>query len=46
MLGTTRAELVRTIARASHRDWMRVLKRELKKQREVFDDDPWDEEDD
>ena len=45
MLGTTRAELIRTIVKASHRDWLRALRRELAKQRELSDDDPWNEED-
>jgi hypothetical protein len=44
LLNTTRAELVRAIARASHRDWMRALKRELEKQRELDQEDPWDPE--
>jgi hypothetical protein len=39
MLGTTKAELIRTIVKASTRDWMRVLRRELKKQREIFDEE-------
>lgn len=44
MLGTTRAELVKAIVRASMRDWKRTLRRELKKQLELGQDDPWEEE--
>jgi hypothetical protein len=44
LLGTTRRELVAAIVRASHRDWLRALKRELQKQHELDQDDPWDPE--
>lgn len=39
LLGTTRAELVRAIVRASHRDWVRQLRKVLREQRELPDDD-------
>lgn len=44
LLGTTRRELVAAIVRASHRDWQRTLRRELRKMQEIFDDDELEEE--
>ncbi len=35
LLGISRRELVAAIVRESHRDWLRALKRELRKQREL-----------
>lgn len=35
LLGISRRELVRAIVDASHRDWLRALRRELRKQREL-----------
>lgn len=37
LLGVSRRELVAAIVRESHRDWLRALKRELRKQRELQD---------
>ena len=44
LLGTTRAEVVRAIVRASHRDWLRQLRRVLREQNELpdVDSDLWD----
>lgn len=39
LLGVTRKELIAAIVRASHRDWQRTLRRELRKMQEIFDDD-------
>jgi len=35
--------MVRAIAKASMHDWQRILRRELKKQQEIFDQDPWED---
>ncbi len=44
LLGITRRELVAAIVRASHRDWMRQLRRVLKEQEELPDEEVnlWD----
>lgn len=44
LLGISRAELVRAIVRASHRDWLRQLRKVLKDQLELPDEleDVWD----
>lgn len=45
LVGTTRAELIRAIVSASSRDWLRALRQQLRKQRELGqedDTDPWD----
>lgn len=45
LLGTTRRELVAAVVRASHRDWLRQLRKVLNEQEELGEVDPWNPED-
>lgn len=43
LLGCSRRELVEAIVRASHRDWLRQLRKVIRDQQELGgeDEDPW-----
>jgi hypothetical protein len=43
LLGCSRRELVEAIVRASHRDWLRQLRKVIREQQELGgeDEDPW-----